>query len=172
MWRKGLVMPFGVDVEIRGLRKALRKFDRIQNKSPVAIRRVMSAGAGIFKKGAGPAAPKETGLLRRSFRVKVVHHRTGAISARAQVRENKRAVRKTKKGRLIAATEKTRQKMLQAGEKVKYRNPLRYAHLVELGTKYAEATHFLKQMFLRKENEARRAMIARIKKEIALLAKK
>lgn len=161
---------FGVDLQVRGTAKALRKLNKIGKRAPFAMRRSLAAGGGVFKKAAKPASPKETGLLSRAWRVKGVKVRRG-VAYRVQVKSMKTAIRKTKKGQLRAMSAKKQADAVASKQKVKYRNPARYAHLVELGTKKLSARHFLKSMFKAKESAAHAAIRARARKEIERAAK-
>lgn len=103
----------------------LRTFsDRIYRKH---ARRAMTKAGRIFAARAKAAAPRETGLLKLSLGSKVATYaKSNSIVVVTGPRKGfKRALTKTKRGKLRYAKKGT------SGEK--YRNPVNYAHLVELG---------------------------------------
>jgi HK97 gp10 family phage protein len=169
-------MPYGVNVHVIGTRKAIRKLrklpGRVQKK---ALHRAVSAGAGQIKKAAKPAAPRETGMLQRSFIVKRLKTDAwGDVNYRVQPSsKSKKAIRRTAKGKLVAMGAKKIQAAIASGQKMKYRNPQKYAHLVELGTRRGVSPrHFLKSAYKRSKTAALKAIKARVRKELLMAAKR
>lgn len=173
---------FGMTIEIRGAKKAIDRLKILGRRSRGATQRSIAAGAGVFRRGAKPASPVETGLLSRSWRalrVKASDKDSVAyrVSPRPQLRQ---AVRKTAAGKMRAVSANKAGEIRAAGGKLSLRWPMKYAHLVELGhdvvvggTKgrggrivgRAPASHFLKKMFLARERQALAAITARARKE-------
>ncbi len=115
-------------VVIEGLPELVAKLrtygDRVYRKH---ARRAMTKAGRIMAARAKATAPRETGLLALSLASKVVTYaKSNTVVVVTGSRKGfKRAVRKTKRGKLRYAKKGAMGK--------KYRNPINYLHLVELG---------------------------------------
>lgn len=100
------------------------------------FRVALDAAGGEFKDEVKKRAPRETGLLRTSLGVKTVVPNNERLSwVKVGPRRGfKQPVERNRRGRLRTVAKKT-VSLLPAGTFTKYRNPTRYAHLVEGGTK-------------------------------------
>lgn len=137
-----VVKVFGVDDCMRAFAELPRT---IQNRT---MRVALSSAGGVIRDAAVANAPKETGLLRRSLKVKVrvpnasydpKHHGRPAY---AVVGPQRRifGLAKTVRGRVRA---KLKRGFTKKGT-ARVRRPSRYAHLVEKGTRRGvKATRFL-----------------------------
>lgn len=100
------------------------------------FRVALDAAGGVYKSEVQKRAPKETGLLRSSMGVKTVvpdNERAAWVKVGSR-RGFKRAVARKKNGGLKLVAKKT-ERLLPPNAFAKYRNPTRYAHLVEGGTR-------------------------------------
>lgn len=157
------------NVHLVGVRETLLAMTEV----PKALRRkhlrvALSKGGGMLKTAASGHAAVETGLLRRSLRVKVTvpHDDKRAYAVIGPARNAGKFVRRTARGlrghgkaqksfletvklaRGIGAgqREATRAGKAFVGQKFSdatFRNPSRYAHLVEKGTRRSKAKPFL-----------------------------
>jgi HK97 gp10 family phage protein len=136
-----------VTVRLTGAEKAISAVNalpgRIRNR---AVRVALNAAGGEFKSEVKTRAPKETGLLKRSIGVKVAvpyqKNKPAWVKVGPQ-RGFRQPVEKNKKGKVRTVSKKI-QNLLPESSKTKYRNPTRYAHLVEGGTKRGvKATRFM-----------------------------
>lgn len=107
------------------------------------MRIAMNAGGGIIRDSAVAHAPRETGLLRKSLKVKVrvpdashnsAHWGRPAYAVIGPSRYVIGAARSTPKGTRLMGPKRA-VKFVLGGGKLKPRVPSRYAHLVEKGTK-------------------------------------
>lgn len=107
------------------------------------MRIAMNAGAGVIRDAAVANAPKETGLLKKSLKIKVrvpdasynvAHHGRPAYAVIGPSRYVVGpTIRKGGKPKLL--TIRRAVKYVLGGGKVQTRSPSRYAHLVERGTR-------------------------------------
>jgi HK97 gp10 family phage protein len=107
------------------------------------MRIAMNAGAGVIRDAAVANAPKETGLLKKSLKIKVRvpdasfntrHHGRPAYAVIGPAR-NVVGLTQTSKAGLKLTTVKRLQRKGFRGNLVQRRRPSRYAHLVEKGTR-------------------------------------
>ena len=99
------------------------------------MRIAMNAAGGIVKREAVARVTKESGLLKSSLSVKVKAAKNGEwFAATGPRRGMKRAYRINKRGTAKLLSAKKQAKAFEGGAKLTYRNPTRYAHLVENGT--------------------------------------
>lgn len=178
---------WGFQVEIRGIKQLMRKLDGLpKSLRRKGLRNALAAGGGVAKRSAKPASPVETGLLSRSWRALFARSRNkDEVKYRVQPKKGgKTAVRKTARGLLRAVGKKRAEKLRASGERLRYRYPIRYAHLVELGhdlrkgsrggrlVGHVRGRHFLRDMFESKRNQITRTVRERLAKEIIDAARK
>jgi HK97 gp10 family phage protein len=122
-------MAFGVRARLTGLKDVLDRLAHLRKqttRSKIARRALQMASTPILKT-AKRLAPKETGLLRKSIgrRLKT-YRRTGTVFV------------------MIGPRYGFKQLVTLASGKQHLRNPIKYAHLVELGTANAPPHPFLR----------------------------
>ncbi|KKL07300.1 hypothetical protein LCGC14_2587420 [marine sediment metagenome] len=129
---------YGID--LTGDKELISLFNRLPDKiqrrvlrgavSKVARRMVKDVKDAIVQVGA-----VETGTLKKSIGFKIRTAKGGGIVAIIGPRTGfKRPVAKNKKGQIKSLSKKKLAAAEAGGGKVKYREPARYAHLVEFGT--------------------------------------
>lgn len=172
-------MPFGIQIRIRGARRVQRALAKVPKKlQRRTLRNALAAGGGVIKRATQARAPKETGLMRRSLRVKPVKvsFAKGVLAYRVGPKSDKRAIARTKTGKLRAAGKKRVSEEQAAGRRVRYRDPARYAALVELGHKLrrkgrtygrVRGSHFMRGAFRSNRRQAMTAVIRKIKQAIS-----
>lgn len=158
---------------VYGVQDTLQAFAEIpltvQNKG---MRIALNAAGGVIRDAAVANAPKESGLLKRSLKVKVkvpnasynrAHHGRPAYAIVGPARRIVQAVVVTKKG----ARTKSAAGIAKAASKglgVHIRRPSRYAHLVERGTnRGVKATWFLRRAAASHGAMAKAKMIDKLK---------
>lgn len=160
-------------LRVGGVDECLRAFAdlprTIQNRH---MRIAMNAGAGVIRDAAVANAPKETGLLKRSLKIKVkvpnasynaAHHGRPAYAVIGPQRRVVGVKTYTKSGK---ARKGIRKLLLKPGQKLAttLRRPSRYAHLVERGTKRGvKATHFLARAVASAGPAAQAKVIAKLR---------
>jgi HK97 gp10 family phage protein len=155
-------MAFGISVQVTGARQAVQSLQAVDRKFRRRILIVaLNKAGGIAKKAAARSAPTDTGLLRRSMKVKRVRYRDRfTFGVRTGPGKGfRRVIETTKSGKRRIASAK-RSAALIATRKVKkqIRNPQRYAHLVELGTaRGVKETRFMTKAF---ESKRRTMLVA------------
>jgi len=149
---------FQVTFQLSGARRVRRMLDQLPEKMRRKwLIRGLNAGAGIFKDAIKQSAPRETGLLSRSWKVKKRRYRKrDQLGYIATVKSVRRPVKQTKRGYFRLTTEKTATKLRQQFQKIRYRNPSRYAHLLEYGHWVVRGGR--RVAFIRQNNFARRAV--------------
>lgn len=129
-------MPFKVVAQIAGV-KELHQLLQVEAPKAVnrASRRGVTKAAREVRKDARQRTPVRTGLLKRSLDVKVKTYPSGVVVGVVGPATGFKTDKATGK--------KVRTKL---GEKIKETgiNPVKYAHLVELGTKRSKARPFLR----------------------------
>jgi hypothetical protein len=109
------------------------------------LRKALNAWGGYVRNVAKSLAPEQTGLLKKSLKVKVVipdasfnekHHGRPAY---VMVGPSRDAVGPVSGGRLLSIRKAT--KLVRSGGRVQTRRPSRYAHLVERGTQRGVKAH-------------------------------
>lgn len=136
-------LTFSVTGSEQVIRNVLALPKRIRRR---AFRVALDAAGGEIKREVQKRAPVETGLLKRSMGVKTVvpdNERTAWTKVGPR-RGFKAPLGRTKRGKLKAVSTKL-QALLPTSANAIYRNPTRYAHLVEHGTKRGvRARRFMK----------------------------
>lgn len=125
-------MPFLAKAGVEGLQAILKQLDGLKKSAAKKVTRaIVTAGGRAVVRAAKKLAPKRTGLLRRSLFSRVaVHPGSGVAVATIGPREGFRVqVGVVTRGALAG--------------KPKYADPVKYAHLVELGTAHSAAKPFL-----------------------------
>lgn len=124
-------MAFLARANLSGLRPLLRTLDAFGPKVRRKVTRAMvAAGGRAVAKQAKGLAPKETGLLRRSIGSKVkVYKDTGIAVAVA--------------GPRVGFRQEAERPRNRPGAPASMADPVKYAHLVELGTRHGAARPFL-----------------------------
>ena len=101
------------------------------------MRIALSAAGGEYKTATAARVPRETGLLKRSLGVKVAvptnPRKTAWVKVGAR-RGFRQRVERNKRGKLRAVSKQV-QTLLPEHAKTIYRNPTRYLHIVEGGSK-------------------------------------
>lgn len=115
-------MPFAIRGEITGLKECVATLAHLKaGVRTRVVRRAVTICARILAKAAKQRAPKESGLLRKSIASKVKTYPGGGVVAiigpRSDAKFKQRVTRK--RGKWFPAEV--------------YSNPVKYAHLVELG---------------------------------------
>jgi HK97 gp10 family phage protein len=169
-------------LEIVGLKQLEQKLNRLgKSITKSMLNKASTAGAKIIKEEAKSKAQpiRDTGVLRRSIAVKRLKGTRTRSTVIVGCRNKVYIVKKKPKTRTIRdatsgkfRSEKIRLKDRQVRE-VK-RNPARYAHVVELGTKYTRPQPFLRPAIKAKKRYAEREMLrvlkVEVKKKIAKIA--
>ncbi len=106
--------------------------DRVQRKH---LRHGVRRAGSVIGRAAKAHAPRETGLLARSIGQRAFTHRDKkGIGTRIGPRKGfGRMVRVNKRGDLKALSKGKMAEAQAAGEQLEYRDPAKYAHIVELG---------------------------------------
>jgi len=100
------------------------------------VAKAMNAGGGILKRAIETNAQKHyvTGTLAKSIVVKRVKpKRPGSFLVIVGPKNVRRAFRRTNKGKLRGVSDKKIDQVKAEGTQVFFRNPAKYAHLVEFG---------------------------------------
>jgi HK97 gp10 family phage protein len=128
--------------EIEGVTQTLNAFALLGNRiRKKGVRRAVTKTSRSISKIAKSNAPRETGLLKKSIGQKVKTYPSGNVVGIIGPRYGFRRAVKVK----ISKRGKRSLRLGKKGEEGKrYRNPVNYAHLVELGTKRSRAKPFLK----------------------------
>lgn len=123
-------MPFLARANLSGLGPLLARVEALGPRAHKKITRAMvAAGGRAVAKQAKRLAPKETGLLRRSIGSKVKTYPSGVTVAVVGPRLGFRKEVLRKRNRPFAPASMA--------------NPVKYAHLMELGTRSLPARPFL-----------------------------
>lgn len=177
-------MAFGLTFKLTGGRRVQALLAKIPRRVRTRTLRIaLSAGGGVIKRATQARAPRETGLLRRSMRVKPVKvsFGKGTVAYRVMPKSDKRMIDRTKTGKLRVVGKKRAAEAQAAGGRRRYRNPSQYAHLVEQGHKLrrkgrtygkVSASHFMRKSFRASKRQAMRAIITKIRQGIAQLRAK
>lgn len=163
-----------IKADLRGVPEALaglKQFkEGIQRKH---IKIALSAAGGVFKPEAVKRAPSETGLLKKSIKVKtsLSKKKDNAYAVVGASRQVKRAVGLAasgkNKGKIRTLGKKAVEKLTTAGTTVRYRQPARYSHLVEKGTKRGvKATRFLADTVASKKDQAGQRIVEKLRKGV------
>lgn len=130
-------------LRVGGVQDAINAFRdlprSVRNKH---MRIAMNAGAGVIRDAAVANAPKETGLLKKSLKIKVrvpdasfntQHHGRPAYAVIGPSRKVVGLTQTSKAGLKLTSLKRLTKKGFR-GNLVQRRRPSRYAHLVEKGT--------------------------------------
>lgn len=182
------VGTYSLRVEFPNLKQALKALDEF----PRGIRRkwtriALSAAGGVLRDAAKRLVPQETRLLERSLAVKVKVPRDANRPAYALVGA-KRGVRRpvfasakrfgaVSRKRLRTIGEARAQKLLARGERIRYRSPARYIHLVEnphllRGGGMTEGSRFLSRTLATAGQAAEAKAISKIREGVQAEAAK
>lgn len=132
-------------IKVFGVQDCLEAFNDLPRTIRAKHMRVaLNAGGGVIRDAAVSLAPKETGLLRKSIKVKVSvpeasynpkHWARPAYAVVGPARRIVSAITSTAKGRLRMVSREGAINAAFRGKTVTRRRASRYAHLVERGTK-------------------------------------
>lgn len=148
-----------LNMQVRGVRETMAALREVPRRVQLRHVRIgLSKGAGMLRDAAARMAPRDTGLLSRSLKVKVkvpdasfnkTHHGKPAYAVIGAQRMKSPYRRKTAAGRMIGygAANKEFRASLKAGGGIRksrahvqgmfhnavYRSPSRYSHLAEAG---------------------------------------
>lgn len=132
-------MGFGVSVTMTGLPEAIGALDQFgKGVRKTQTRNAVSAGAGVLRDASSRLANKESGLLKKNMRVRVIipKNDSGIYAKIGAKRKVKVAVRvDAKSGATKLLTGKKLAAATAAGSAKVFRSPSRVIHLVEKGTK-------------------------------------
>lgn len=144
-------MTFKIKSEVN-VKDLMSSLDGLKNAVKNRIlKKAVNKGCKIILKAAKAKAPRETGLLKKSLGSKVkVYRNTGVVVGIVGPRKGFRQEVLRKKGRWFPA--------------MVISDPIRYAHLVELGTSHSQAKPFLGPAVNDSSVAIRNAMAAEITK--------
>ena len=166
-------MPFAIKGELQGLQGVLAALDRLkQGARNRILRKALPAAGKPMTKDAKTLAPRESGLLRKSIGAVTRTDKSGFVLVIIGPRVGFKQQVKLKKGRIFRQRgARTVWIPKPSPEQLSMmRNPIKYAHLVELGTRYRRAKPFLKPAFTRNERGAMETVARICWDEIAKLA--
>lgn len=167
-------------IDLTGDKELLRLFnvlpDRVQSRvMRGAVAKVARRMVRVMKETIENVGAVETGTLKKSIGFKVSTTRTGIVAYIGPRRGFRRPVAKNKKGQVKTLGKKGLAAAEAAGGKVEYREPARYAHLVEFGTDDTRPNPFMRISFQESQDMAagvlRRDILIGVKREAAKLAK-
>lgn len=171
-------MSFTIQGKLSGLDDAMKALSGLnQSVRNKILRKALDKASQPILKAAKERAPRETGLLRKSMGRRVIAYRsTGTvvvvIGPRSKPSFRKEVKIKKVFRQIRGATRMIRNPRSEAMTMV--RNPVKYAHLVELGTKNRPAKPFLRPAFQAMRSQATvtaaRLIMDGIEKEAARLA--
>jgi HK97 gp10 family phage protein len=145
----GDVTGFGVLLE--GDVRLRRKLERLETKSQKKIvRPAVNAALTPINKAAKRKASVETGLLKKSIGKKVKTYRSGTVWGGVGPRTGFKT-------------------QMEDG---RFRNPVKYAHLVELGTRHSPARPFLRPALDEQRPHALAVLAAKVRAGIEKEARK
>lgn len=153
--RGDVIRDSGVDkwINLFGDVQVIRNIGRLKTAGQRKIMRAAIAkGLKPIVKLAKAAAPKDTGLLRLSIRSKVTKMVSGKVYVDPKVFAVKAESTGNKWARVKIKAEKgadkgyraVRAAVMAQNPDAKIRKPANYAHLVEFGTKHAQAKPFMR----------------------------
>jgi HK97 gp10 family phage protein len=139
-------MAFKIKARITGLEQIRQRLSMLAVAMQKRIlRKAIAAAARVVLREAKLLCPAESGLLRKSLGYTVKVYRGGAVVV-AIIGPRmgfKREVVIGNKGAAIMGTKKA-EKILAGGGDIETRNPVKYAHFAELGSKHQAARPFLR----------------------------
>lgn len=151
-------MPYKIHGRVDGLAEAVKALDGVKkalrNK---LLRKGLNKARSVLAKAAKAKAPRETGLLKKSIggKVKIYPTGVGVAVVGPRVGFRKEVVRRRKKWFPVSVVA----------------NPVKYAHLVELGTSHAGARPFLAPAFAAGASAVREAIAGAVRDGLAAAAK-
>lgn len=178
-------MPFVIKGELRGVQEAvaaLSGFTRTRRNK--VLRNALRKPTTAMKKDAKALAPKETKTLAVSLNAKLFSHAAGVTgvvgpkpgSARQVTIKKDRVFRQSggRRGDPARGIKGVFGKTVRIKEPppemlTMKRNPVKYAHLAEFGTKYRDAFPFLMPAFDKNEAAATNHLIRTVTEEIERL---
>jgi hypothetical protein len=157
-----------LNMQVRGVRETMAALREVPRRVQLRHVRIgLSKGAGMLRDAAAGMAPKDTGILKRSMKVKVkvpdasfnkAHHSKPAYAVIGAARIKSPYRRKTSSGRMIGhgAANKEFRATLKADGSIRrsrahvesifsnaiYRSPSRYSHLAERGARHHRGQFF------------------------------
>jgi HK97 gp10 family phage protein len=151
---------FTIKAQIDGVKDMLAALDGLKKAVRNRIlKRAVNKGIKIILKAAKGRAPRESGLLKKSLGSKVkVYRSSGVVVGIVGPRKGFKGEVVRKKGRWFPVSV--------------YSDPVRYAHLVELGTSHAPAKPFLGPAVTGSRAAIRNAMAEEIRKGLEAQAAK
>jgi HK97 gp10 family phage protein len=161
-------MNDGVTMKLHGIDDVLKTLRVLPSRveSKVTARAVMAGASPILESARANAERiRDTGLLSKSIKARRAKKRRGSALVVIGPTHMKRAFRRTAKGRLRGVGKKAAASRASQGEKLIYRDPGNYGHLVELGhggPHPAPPKPFLRPAFDARVQES----IARIQKKL------
>lgn len=139
-------MGYKIEGKINGVAEVLSVLDGLSRKLNRKLgRAAVSAAASRVSKRAKQLARVDTNLLKKSIGTKVKMYKGAAVA-------------------VIGPRKGFRQEVTRKSGNVQIADPVKYAHLVELGTKLAPAYPFLKPAIEGQQAELRQAMADSIAK--------
>jgi HK97 gp10 family phage protein len=169
-------MSFKVKGEVKGLQQVVATLEKIKRgaRNRILKRAMMLASKPILD-AAKDKAPKEFGLLKRSIKRKViVDKKTGTVRVLIGPAKGYGKVVKLKPDQVFREVSGATRKVTKptAEQREQKRDPVHYAHLVELGTVKRQAKPFLRPAL--DDNAAKfvRIMADVVREEIEKLARK
>lgn len=150
-------MAFAIKGELQGLQSVLAALDKLkQGARNRILRKALTTAAKPMTKTAKELAPRETGLLRKSIGSVTRTNKSGFVMVIIGPRVGFRKEVKLKKNRIFrqAGTRTVFVPKPTDEQLTMVRNPIKYAHLVELGTRYRRAKPFLQPAFDRNRQGA------------------
>lgn len=127
-----------ITVELVGVKEAVKSLNGFSKAIRYRVTRdAVNKGAGILRDGVRRNVPTETKLLKNNLVVRtfVPKNDSGVYCKIGARRKIKKAVYVTAKGKTRTMGGKRTAAAMEAGQKLVYRSPSRYLHLVEHGTK-------------------------------------
>jgi HK97 gp10 family phage protein len=144
-------MPYRIKGKVDGLDATLKALEGLRKAlANKLLRRALNKARSILAKTAKAKAPRETGLLKKSIggKVKIYPSGVGVAVVGPRAGFKKEVTRKRNKRFPTTAMA----------------NPIKYAHLVELGTSHSKAQPFLGTALSANQSQIKEAMADVIRK--------
>jgi HK97 gp10 family phage protein len=162
--------------KLTGVNDVLALLAQIKKQATQVLRRAMTTESKPFLVDAKAGVPKRFGLLARSLKRKTaVNKKTGNVTviigpakgaAKDVTLKANEIFRSDTSGRTLRILKPTDE------QRKLYRNPLRYAHLIEYGTSHRKAIPFLRPAFDANSGTFMQRVAARLRAHIEKLASK
>lgn len=135
-------MSISIKTDLKNIEQMQKKLRQLGTRKALrAPSSAVRAGSSVIIKAARRLVPIDTGTLKKGITQKVKNYRRSKLSISTFGARNRKVL--TKEG---------------------YKNPVRYAHLVEFGTRRgAKANPFLRKAFSQNAAKARDAVINKMK---------